>query len=251
MNVLSMQIAGAILAWPLAAHDLRQAVTRVFRASVGVVEWAGSAAAYEPTSTQESSMKSTRLFAALLVAGLSGGAFAQSLQTIQQRDVNQQQRIETGLQDGSLNTREAARLEQDQRKVDKLEAHSLKDGKLSPAERTRIAAAENRASHDIHEARTNGVKGDALSTSSQRMQADVQRNVNQDKRISAGVKSGALDNQEVARLDAGQAQVDGKEARAGHNGVVGAKEQAGIQHAENKQSRRIHRLKTNPEVRPS
>lgn len=196
-------------------------------------------------------MKSTPLFAALLVAGLSGGVFAQSLQTLQQRDASQQQRIENGLQDGSLNTREAARLEQDQRNVDKLQANSLKDGKLSPAERKRIDAAQARASRDIHQARTNGVKGDAFSTSSQRMQADVQRNINQDKRIASGVKSGALDNREVARLDAGQARVDGKEARAGHNGVVGVKEQAGIQHSENKQSRRIYKLKTNPEVRPS
>lgn len=196
-------------------------------------------------------MKSTQLFAALLVAGLSGGVFAQSLQTIQQRDASQQQRIENGLQDGSLNTREAARLEQDQRNVDKLQANSLKDGKLSSAERKRIDAAQARASRDIHEARTNGVKGDAFSTSSQRMQADVQRNVDQDKRIANGVKNGALDNREVARLDAGQANVDGKEARAGHNGVVSAKEQAVIQHAESKQSRRIHKLKTNTEVRPS
>ena len=196
-------------------------------------------------------MKSTQLFSALLIAGLCGGVFAQSLQTIQQRNVNQQQRVENGLQDGSLNTREAARLEQDQHNVDKLQAHSLKDGKLSPAELKRVAAAEDRASRDIHQARTNGVKGDALSTSSQRMQADVQRNINQDKRIAGGVKSGALDKREVARLDAGQAHVDGKEAGAGHSGVVGAKEQAVIQHSENMQSRRIHQLKTNTDMRPS
>jgi hypothetical protein len=231
-------------------RQLRQDVRRVSQVFMRAVESA-SKRTVPSTSNLEFSMKSTQLFVALFIAGLSGGAFAQSLQAIQQRDVSQQQRIETGLQDGSLNTREAARLEQDQRKVDKLEAHALKDGKLSPAERKRVAAAENRASHDIHEARTNGVKGDPLSTSSKRMQADVQRNVNQDKRIAAGVKSGALDNQEVSRLDAGQAQVDGKEAHAGRNGVVGAKEQAGIQNAENKQSRRIHKLKTNPEVRPS
>ena len=196
-------------------------------------------------------MKPTRLFIALCIAGLCAGAFAQSLQTIQQRNVNQQQRIENGLQDGSLNTREAARLEQDQHKVGAVEANALKDGKLTAAERRRVTAAENRASRDIHTAHTNGVKGDALSTSSQRMQADVQRNINQDKRIAAGVKSGGLDNREVGRLDAGQARVDGKEARAGRDGTVGAKEQAGIQNAENKQSRRIHKLKTNAELRPS
>ena len=196
-------------------------------------------------------MKPTQLFTALLIAGLSGGVFAQSLQTIQQRDASQQQRIENGLQDGSLNTREAARLEQDQRNLDQLQAHSLKDGKLSPAERKPVAAAEDRASRDIRQARSHGVEGDAFATSSQRMQADLQRNIKQDKRIPVGVKSGALDQQEVARLDAGQARVDRKEGRAGHSGVVGAKEQAVIQHSENKQSRRIHQLKTNTEMRAS
>ena len=43
--------------------------------------------------------------------------------------------------------------------------------------------------------------------------------------------------------------MDGKEAGAGHNGAVSAREQASIQHAENKQSRRIHTLKTNTEMR--
>lgn len=190
-------------------------------------------------------MKPTKLFVALCFAGLSAGVFAQSVQEIQQRDVNQQQRIENGLKDGSLNTREAARLERDERNVNKLEANALKDGKLSPAERTRITNAENRASRDIQQARTNGVKGDPLSASSQRMQADVQRNINQDQRIENGVKKGALTNKEVGRLDAGQARVDGKEYRAGQNGHVNVREQANIQQAENKQSQKIHQLKTN------
>ncbi len=190
-------------------------------------------------------MKPTKLFIALCFAGLTAGAFAQSLQEIQQRDVNQQQRIEKGLQDGSLNTREAARLERDERNVNKLEANALKDGKLTPAERARITNAENRASRDIEQARSNGVKGDPLSTSSQRMQADVQRNVNQDQRIENGVKNGSLTNREVGRLDAGQARVDGKEYRAGQDGNVNAQEQANLQHAENKQSHKIDKLKTN------
>lgn len=154
-------------------------------------------------------MKSNKPLIALYFAVLSAGVFAQSLQEIQQRDVNQQQRIEKGLQDGLLTTREAARLERDERNVDKLEANALKDGKLTPAERARISNAENRASRKIEQARTNGVKGDPLSASSQRMQADVQRNINQDQRIENGVKNGTLTNREVGRLDAGQVRVDG------------------------------------------
>ncbi len=191
-------------------------------------------------------MKPTKLFVALCFAGLGAGVFAQSLQDIQQRDVNQQQRIEKGLQNGSLTTAEAARLERDQRNVNSLEARSLKDGKLTPAERQRITHAENRASRDIHAARTNGVSGDPMSASSQRMQADVQRNINQDQRIENGIKNGSLSNREVGRLDASQARVDGKEFRAGRDGNVSGREQARIQHAENKQIHKIRKLKTNP-----
>ena len=62
-------------------------------------------------------MKANRLLLALCVSSISMGAFAQSLQGIQQRDVNQQQRIGAGLQSGSLNTREAAALERDQKRL--------------------------------------------------------------------------------------------------------------------------------------
>ena len=194
-------------------------------------------------------MKSTSFLLALCLGGLSAGAFAQSVQEIQQRDATQQQRIENGLQNGSLNTREAAALERDQTRLQSAEARDLKNGKLSKAERQQLSRLENKNSRDIREASTNGVRGDPLSTSSQRMQADIQRNVNQDKRIEAGVANGSLTNHEVARLDKGQAQIDRTEARAGQSGYVNRKEQRGIQHAENAQSRRIHKLKTNESAR--
>lgn len=190
-------------------------------------------------------MKSSSLLIALCLTGLSAGAFAQSLQEIQQRDVSQQQRIENGLQSGSLNTREAGALERDQKRLESTEARDLKNGKLSNAERRQLTRMENKDSRDIHEAKTNGVRGDPLSTSSQRMQADVQRNVNQDQRIDNGIKNGSLTNREVSRLDQGQAHVDGKEARAAQSGYVNGNEQRGINGAENNQSRRIHKLKTN------
>ena len=55
-------------------------------------------------------MKRTLIAAAIALA--SAGAFAQTnAVTTTQRDVNQQTRIEKGLKDGSLTTREAAKLE--------------------------------------------------------------------------------------------------------------------------------------------
>ena len=193
----------------------------------------------------------TSLIAAATFALLTGAVMAQTpaapvtAQTTVQRDVNQQQRIENGLQSGKITTREAGLLERDEAKVDKLQARDMKDGKLSPAERRQLRAAQNKASRDIKTAENNGVNGNPLSASSQRMQADVQRNVNQEKRVESGLQTGSLTKREAARLERGQAHVDGAEAHAAADGHVGAGEQKHVQHAENRQSARIHRAKTN------
>ena len=98
-------------------------------------------------------------------------------------------------------------------------------------------------------ARAYAATGNPQSASSQRMQADVQRNVNQEQRIENGIQNGSVTNREAAKLEHGQARVEHKEARAGRDGHVGAAEQANIQHAENHQSRRIFKQKHDAQVR--
>lgn len=178
------------------------------------------------------------------------GAFAQTTAaTTVQRDVNQQTRIENGLKDGSLSTKEAAQLEKEESRVDRLQAKDLKDGKLTNAERTQLNAAQNKVSRDIAADRHNAVTGNPNSASSKRMQADVARNVNQEKRIEGGIQNGSLTNREVSKLERGQAHVDAKEANAGRDGHVSKAEQAGVQRAENRQSKRIHQQKHDAQVR--
>jgi hypothetical protein len=160
-----------------------------------------------------------------------------------QRDVNQQQRIEQGLQSGQLSTKEAGQLETREKRIDRVEAHDLKDGKLSPGETAQINRMENRSSAQIYKDKHNAVHGNPESASSERMQADVQRNVNQQQRIENGTRSGALSNREAGALERGQAHVDAREARAARNGHVSAAEQARIRRSENRQSRRIYREK--------
>jgi hypothetical protein len=75
------------------------------------------------------------------------------------------------------------------------------------------------------------------------MQADVQRDANQQKRIEQGVRSGQLNDREAARLERGQARDSTLQARAGANGNVSKNEQQRLQRNENRQSRRIHREK--------
>jgi hypothetical protein len=177
---------------------------------------------------------------------LTSAAWAQTTaEKDQQRDVNQQQRIEQGLQSGQLSTREAGSLERQQQHIDKMEARDMKNGSISPTEQARLNAAQNRVSNNIYSDKHNGVTGNPNSASSQRMQADVQRNVNQQQRIQNGMENGSLTNREAGKLERGQAHVDRREANAAANGHVGAREQRGIQRSDNRQSARVYRKKHN------
>jgi hypothetical protein len=82
------------------------------------------------------------------------------------------------------------------------------------------------------------------------MQADVQRNANQQQRIANGAASGQATNREVAQLERGQSHVTAREARAGADCHVGPHEQAHIQTAENRQSAHIYNKKHNAHVKP-
>ena len=150
-----------------------------------------------------------------------------------------------GLTSGELNTKEAGHLERDQQHVDRMEARDLKDGHMSAGEQLRLDKAQNAASADIYKQKHDAQTGNPGSASSERMQADVQRNANQQQRIQNGMANGSLTNHEAGRLEAGQARVDRKEANAAANGRVGAVEERSIQRSENRQSRNVYRKKHN------
>jgi len=180
-----------------------------------------------------------------LTAALSPAAFAQTVGTEVQRDINQESRIEQGLKSGQLSTGEAAKLEHGESRIDRMEKNAMKDGNLSPQEADRVQRTQNAESNRINQLEHNDVTGNPNSVSSQRMQTDVQRNINQQSRIEQGVQNGSLTNKEVGNLERGQARVDRTEARAGANGHVSAGEQTRIQNKENKQSQKIFREKHN------
>jgi hypothetical protein len=195
-------------------------------------------------------MKAATMASVAVLAGLfSVGAAAQTAGSEVQRDVNQQQRIEQGLKSGSLNTREASKLERGEARIDRMESNAMKDGKLTPAEKGRIRRAQNQESRRINKLQNNAARGNPDSASSQRMQADVQRNVNQERRIEQGIQSGQLTNPEAGRLERGQARTARAEARAGADGRVGPREQRRVQKTENRQSRRVYREKHDAQQR--
>ena len=89
----------------------------------------------------------------LLIAVLTAFALPVLAQTntpnIDQRQANQQQRIDQGVKSGQLTGKEAARLEKGQEHVQKVEDKAKADGVVTKKERARIQHAENVQSRHI------------------------------------------------------------------------------------------------------
>ncbi len=69
---------------------------------------------------------------------------------IDQRQANQDKRIDQGVKSGQLNQREAARMDKGQARVDKMENKALADGKITKGEANRIDHAQDRQSARIY-----------------------------------------------------------------------------------------------------
>jgi uncharacterized protein HemX len=74
---------------------------------------------------------------------------------IQQREQNQQQRIQQGVKSGELTPREAGRMESRQARITQNEERMKADGKLSRSERKKLAHEQNRASRNIYRKKHN------------------------------------------------------------------------------------------------
>lgn len=69
---------------------------------------------------------------------------------VDQRQVNQEARIQQGVQSGELTNREAAKLDKGQAKVQAKEDKAKADGVVTPKERAKLAKAQNKQSKKIH-----------------------------------------------------------------------------------------------------
>ena len=80
----------------------------------------------------------------------SGVVYAQAeTPGIDQRQANQEQRIDQGISSGQLKQHEAGQLEKQQQHIDAMENKAKSDGVVTKKERTRIHAAQDRASKKI------------------------------------------------------------------------------------------------------
>ena len=100
-----------------------------------------------------------------VLTALSLPVFAQTTSTprIDQRQSNQEQRIDKGSASGALTKRETRRLEKEQTLINKAEDKAKADGSVSAKERKRLTKMQNHASRDIyrqkHDAQTSGAAG--------------------------------------------------------------------------------------------
>ena len=95
------------------------------------------------------------VLAGVFAAALSASAFAQSTGTtstprIDQRQANQEKRIEQGEKSGALNHKETARLEKGQTKVQKMENKAVADGTMTKKEKKHIEHAQDQQSKKIY-----------------------------------------------------------------------------------------------------
>ena len=97
-------------------------------------------------------MKLVKIVTAAVIAAFALPALAQTQSTprIDQRQQNQERRIEQGEKSGALTQKEAARLEKGQARVQKMEDKAVADGKVTKKEARRIEKAQDRQSKKIY-----------------------------------------------------------------------------------------------------
>ena len=167
---------------------------------------------------------------------IAAPAFAQSTPPVAPgTNAADQEQIEQGLKNGSLSSGEASKLEREQQTLDRDEAKG--------ASQTQLQNQQNKFENSTTKLESNGTTGNPNSANDQRMQTDVQRNINQQNRIQQGVNSGQVTPGEESKLERGQAHVNRAEANS-HGHMTGTR-QANIQGRENHQSKRIYKKKHN------
>jgi len=172
----------------------------------------------------------------LLTTLVAAPAFAQTATPVNPgTNAADQQQIEQGLKSGQISSGEAARLEREQQKMDREESNG--------AGQTQLENQQNKFENSVNKLDSNNVSGNPNSVNDKRMQADVQRNVNQQNRIQQGVNSGQVTTGEEEKMERGQTHVNRDEANS--HGHMGKTRQASIQGRENHQSRKIHHRKHN------
>jgi uncharacterized membrane protein YebE (DUF533 family) len=92
-----------------------------------------------------------QLVAAAIATVIAVPVFAQAnTPVIDQRQANQERRIDQGVASGELNARETARLDRGQQRVENMETRAKSDGVVTRGERAKIQHTQNVQSKRIY-----------------------------------------------------------------------------------------------------
>lgn len=95
-------------------------------------------------------MKEMLLAVSAMMLLTAGTALAQTeTPVIDQRQANQEQRIDQGIGSGQLTAREANRLNKQQQQINRMEDKAKSDGVVTGKERARLGRAQDRVSRNI------------------------------------------------------------------------------------------------------
>ena len=100
----------------------------------------------------------TRIILAILAAAALPVAAQTETPRVDQRQANQEARIQQGVQSGQLTNKETARLEKGQAKVQKIETKAKADGQVTQKERAKLAKAQDKQSKKIYKKKHNARK---------------------------------------------------------------------------------------------
>jgi CRISPR/Cas system-associated endoribonuclease Cas2 len=104
-----------------------------------------------PFETREHKMLNLKAVAIAAALSFTGAAFAQTATPgIDQRQANQEKRIQQGVKSGELTKREAARLEKREGKLQADKQKAAADGKVTKKEREQLNREANRDSKAIY-----------------------------------------------------------------------------------------------------
>lgn len=165
--------------------------------------------------------------------------------TIQQRKDNQQQRIGQGVENGSLTSAEATRLEHKEAALNREQKQMRSDGTLSAEERARLQKQQNRLSNQIY-----NQKHDAQVQNTNPQTEVGKRQRAQQQRIGEGIENGSLNAREAGRLEGQQTRLNReiRHDRRDGGGMTNA-ERAKINRQQNVESKRIYHQKHDGQTR--
>jgi len=165
---------------------------------------------------------------------------------VNQRQHNQQDRIQQGVKSGELTRGEAHKLEGEQRDIRREERTYKADGQLTRAERADLQHDQNRASRDIYRQKHDGQHRPPAAVRDPGVNA---RQHNQQDRIAQGVRSGELTKDEAKGLRAEQRTIRQEEHAYKADGTLTRDERKDLQQDLNVASRNIYNEKHDAEKR--